>query len=233
MIQHVTDEQINENFNKWLKIKSNFTGKSIEDLLLKLKQDIVTQIWQDAELKIKIDGMCFRNNISKNTLIYEDILNEIVLQLMKYDTERLIISYCDDYSRIFALAITIATRSGFGKLNKDCHPNSSVAKKILFQSNLTKTSYLSTTEEKIIDGEKEFDLPSIINDDLWNYIRNGLDDEEIMFLDFLLDKVLNKKYKEVYSRHLRLNYFTYNEYKIRRLALQDKIKKIIKDRNGL
>lgn len=228
----ITDETIIQNFKIWLKLKSESTGKSEDEIKLKLKQDIVQEIWEDTNLRFKIDGMCFRNNISKATALHEDIINEIVLQLMKYDDFKLITSYCDDYSRIFALAITIATRAGFGKLNKDCHPNSSLVKKALFQSNLTKTSYLSTTEEKIIDGEKEFDLPIINDDDLWQYIRNNLDEEDIEFLDFLLDKVLNKKYKEVYSRNLRLNYYSYNEYKIRRLDLQNKIKKIIKLRNG-
>lgn len=202
-------------------------NKSRDEFLLQWKQKIALEIYHDPQLKLKIDGMCYRNNISKNTFIGEDVLGEIVIQLMKYDTIKLIEAYCDSYQRVFALAITIATRSGFGKMSEDIHPNASVAKSILFSSNLNKTSYLCNTTEKVIDGEKQFELPYKDNKDLWAEIRAELTDEENEFLDFILDKVLNKKYKEVYSRELRRGYYTYNEYKIRRLELQNRIQEII------
>lgn len=212
-----------------LELYLNSQKEDRETILLKWKQKIVEEIYNDAELKVKIDGMCYRNNISKNTFIAEDVLAEVVIQLMKYDTIKLIEAYCDSYRRVFALAVTIATRSGFAKMNTFIHPNASVAKSILFGSNLNKTSYLCNTTEKIIDKENQYDLPIINDDKLWIEIRSHLTQEEEDFLDFILEKVMNKKYKQAYSRDLRQNYYSFNEYKIRRLELQNKIKEIIKN----
>ena len=72
-------------------------------------------------------------------------------------------------------------------------------------------------------------MPIINDDKLWIEIRSHLTQEEEDFLDFILEKVMNKKYKQAYSRDLRQNYYSFNEYKIRRLELQNKIKEIIKN----
>ena len=214
-----TDKLFNKAFTKFVK----------ENDEKKVKDIIITKIYNDENFRFKIDGMLYRNNINKNTKIGEDVIQEVMFQLSKYDTRLLLEAFCEDYRRVFALAITIATRAGFGKLNKDVHQNGSIAKQILFKSNLNSSYYLSNTEDEILNGELKIKLDiDYEENDLWEKIRENLSDEDIEFLDFLLNNVFNKKYTENYSYKLRKDFYSFNEYKILRLDLQNKIKNIIK-----
>ena len=215
--------------DEWLKWQSKLKNKRHDELLLGFKQEIVSKIYLDEEFRVKLRGMLFRNNIPQMAQIEDDVLAEVCYQLMKYDTIKLIDAYCDDYKRVFALSITIATRVGFGKMNADIHPNASVAKQILFSSNINKTEHFCTTTETIVkDGETIRQLYQDIPENIWVLIRSKLNSDELVFLDFLLDNVLNQKYTQSYSRKLRKSSYTFNEYKILRLSLQNKIKDIIK-----
>lgn len=214
----------------WLNYKIRLTSKTKEEILLKFKQDIVAQIYLDEEFKSKLKGMVYRNGINSESNIEQDVLSEVVYQLMKYDNIKLIDAYCDNYKRVFALAVTIATRAGFGKLNAEIHPNASVAKQILFGSNINKSEYFCNTTETIVkDGETIRHLFNEEKSGLWEIIRDNLNDEENKFLDFILDNVLNKKYSQSYDRNLRKSHYTFNEYKILRLSLQNRIKDILKN----
>jgi hypothetical protein len=139
--------------------------------------------------------------------------------------------HCDSYRRVFGLAMTIATRAGFGKMNKEIHQNASVAKQLTFKSNLNQRSHLSNTDDEIVIEDKKYKLPVVgEQEDLWDYVRSRLTAEEEYFLNFLLDKVMSRKYRESYPVKLRRDYYSLNEYKILRLALQAKIKQILKER---
>lgn len=226
-----TDTEYKELFDKSWQLFINYKTQkqSLETVLSNIKNNIVTKIYFDEEFKVKIRGMMYRNNISINTQIDKDVVAEVIIHLMKIDTKVLFEAYCEDYSRIFALSVTIAVRCGFSKMNKEIHQNASVAKQILYKSNLNSGSFLCTNDEMIHNGEDKFYLPQPEDSDLWQKIRDNLTIEQNQFLDFLLDKVLQKKYSQSYSRELRKNYYSYNEYRILRLELQNRIKDIIKN----
>jgi hypothetical protein len=228
------DNDFYESLCIWLEWKERQTGKTREQIISDLRSTILTQLSLDKELEDKIEGMAMRNNIHRGTKIVEDVKQEVFYQICKYNVYSLIEAYCDSYRRVFALCITIATRVGFGKMSKDIHQNASVAKQILYKSNLNSDTYLSSGEDEIIstrqDGIKiKIDL-QIDDDKLWDYIYENLTEDEKDFLNFLFEKVLNKKYTQSYSKQLRKSYYSFNEYKILRLSLQDKIKTLIKNR---
>jgi hypothetical protein len=96
---------------------------------------------------------------------------------------------------------------------------------------LNQKSHLSSTDDEIIIEDVSFRLPVTTQDeDIWSYIRSMLTAEEEHFLNFLIEKVLVKKYTDSYSVKLRREHYSLTEYKIMRLALQARIKQILKDR---
>jgi hypothetical protein len=217
-------------FEKFISYRSSEWGVTETAALDRLRSDIVVIIHQDEELRTKINGMMNRNFIGLGTKIQEDVIQEIAYQLMKYPARKLVEAYCDNYRRVFALAVKIATRAGFGKMSKDIHQNASVAKQIVYKSNLTGRSHLSATDDEVLIDDKVYKLPTTEENDLWEYVRSKLTPEECLFMDFLFDNVLNSKYGESYPMKLRKNAYTLNEYKIMRLSLQHKIERIIKER---
>lgn len=218
-------------FEKLLAYRAALSGGTFEDAGVELRNMVVSVIIADKEFVSKINGMMLRNNLALSTKIQEDVLQEIAFQLCKCSPSMLIDMHCDSYRRVFGLAVTIATRAGFGKMKKEVHQNSSVAKQITFKSNLNQKAHLSSTEDEIVIDDTKHKLPVVgEEEDLWQYIRSMLTEEEQGFLDFILEKVLNRKYRESYPVKLRRDYYSLTEYKILRLALHAKIKKIISER---
>jgi hypothetical protein len=204
----------------------------MEQAAIEMRNCVVSQISRDKEFREKVDGMMTRNNIPLSTKIQEDVLQEVAYQFCKANTKMLMDLYCDSYRRIFGLAIRIATRAGFGKMNKDIHQNASVAKQLTYKSNLNQKGHLSNTDDEIIIDDKTHKLPThtLDDEDLWTYVRSRLTPDEEVFLNFLLDRVLIKKYRDSYPVKLRREAYTLNEYKILRLSLQARIKQILKER---
>jgi hypothetical protein len=219
-------------YNRLIKYRALAYNMSIDEAAIDIRNTIIEQLNSDKEFKDKLNGMMMRNSIPLSTRIQEDVMQEVAYQFCKSSPKMLMDLHCDSYRRIFGLAVTIATRAGFGKMSKDIHQNASVAKQLTFKSNLNQKSHLSNTEDEIIIDDKSHKLPiANIDDDLWGYIRSKLSADEEQFLDFVLEKVLIKKYRDTYPVKLRKEYYSLTEYKILRLSLQAKIKKIIKDKN--
>jgi len=228
-----------EALQKFWKYKSLEYSTSIEDARIIVRNQILTGLFTSNKLQEKIKGMMFRNQIHSSTYIDSDILQNTFMELSKSNKDEMFIAFCDDPSRILGLAVTITKLGGFSNLNDDSHPNKSMAKKILYGSNLKQRHYISTTEDTIIYNDDEriksifpHQMPDIdLDTELMNKVRLYLNDEEIMFLNFLLSNVFNKKYSSAYSYTLRKVY-SFNEYKIRRIHLQNRIKDIIKKLNN-
>lgn len=208
---------------------SKQTGKTITDVKIDIRNRIITELFDSGQLQQKLKGMLFRNGISASTFISDDVLQTSFLELSKYDIDKLFLAYCENPKRILALIVTITKRSGFGKMNGDVSPNQSVAKQILFTSNLG-NNYTPDSNDGHVSRKYDInEIPEYIEDenDLWEIIRSELNSDELEFLDFILKNVFNRKYTQAYSEQLRHKYYTYNEYKVRRLSLQNRITEIL------
>ena len=75
------------------------------------------------------------------------------------------------------------------------------------------------------------DLPESWKEvDIMKLIKENLSDENLQFMEFMLENVLNRKYTQSYSWKLRREY-SYNEYRVKRLLLINDIKDILKKNN--
>lgn len=231
-----------DSIKKFWEFKSLEYNCCIEDAKIMVRNRILTELFNSNKLQEKIKGMCWRNHISQDTKINEDVLQQTFLEMSKVNINELFISYCDDPNRVLALSVTITKLSGFSNLNNDKHPNRSIAKKILFASNLNHYDHISTTEDMILYRDEKMNIKEIFlaelpeqwkETDIFKLIKSNLNDEDNEFLKFLLNNVFNKKYKERYSRKLK-KYYSYNEYRIKRLYIQNKIREILeKNKNKL
>ena len=206
-----------------------------------IRNYILTTLYNEGQIQEKIKGMCWRNHIPTSTKIEEDILQNTFLEMSKVNIDELFLSFCDNPNRVLALSVTIAKLGGFSNLNDDySHPNKSLAKKILFASNLRKSIHISTTEDIIMwvdDARLKNNIifpqqqpEAYLDEPLFQKIRQHLNQDELEFLDFMLNNVFNKKYNQHYSFKLRKIY-SFNEYRVKRIYLQNKIKDIIKKLN--
>ena len=204
------------------------TTSDFDSHLKSIKEQIINQMYDNQELRTKIAGMCYRNEISLDTKIQEDVLQETFLYLWRYDTDRLIKTWCDDPKRVLALAITISVRHGFSKMNNEQSPNQSLAKKILYSSNYKSRDSINS-EGSIVSEDYQTEKPlyeQTEDFDVWKLINENLTEDEREFLRFILDNIYSKK-RVYYGRELRKK-MSYNEYKINLLMLKNRIREIIK-----
>jgi hypothetical protein len=175
-----------------------------------LKDKIITGLFYNNEFIEKIHGICKRNKIWKSTRIPEDVVNETFFHLANYDTDRLIEAYNDSPKRVFALGITIAVRKGVYKV--EGHPKHSIATYILHQSNLQQEESINPTDnfendnaytKHSVDKDSLTDTPEALEADLWSTIREGLDAEENLVLDYHLN--LKKRGKLCLEQKLSRN----------------------------
>lgn len=226
-----------ERFYQVISIDKNI---SFEESKRYVRDKIISKLFKSNQLQEKIKGMLYRNRINQYSQIGDDVLQATFLELSRYNIDDLFLAYCDNPDRILGLAVTITKRVGFGKMNTEVSPNQSIAKQILFASNLNKLNFISTTEGTIYyeiekEGTKDVKtrilefIPEELSDniDVWKIILAEIDDDEKEFLEFILNNVFNKKYLQNYGEELRRKFYSYNEYKVRRISLQNKIREIL------
>jgi hypothetical protein len=234
---------------KFYLIKAKNGDKDIDSVKRDIQSFILTQLYNSFSIQEKINGMCWRNQIRSYTKIHQDVVQESFYELSRYNIDELFLAFCDNPNRVVALCVNITKRTGFRKMNDNVSPNQSVAKKILFASNLNKMNYISTTQDMVVfrndttdntnnfNGLKDmelFEFPDYITDDdinVMEIIKSNLTDSEKEFLQIILANVFNKKIP-TYPKDLRDSYMTLNEYKINLVMLKDRIREIIKN-NGI
>jgi hypothetical protein len=194
----------------------------------KTKAHIITELFKSGKIHEKVSGICFRNGIKKDTQIEEDIVSETFFHLSKKKEADLQEMYEDNPDRIVGLAVRIAIRKGVLTHSQyPSYPKHSLAKFILFTSNLNQTASLSPSETTE-DGYGTLNDPHIVLADtsyeedpeveLWKLIRSNLTEEENAFLDQVLNQ---KKGRGRYKMEMlaRMN------------ALKNRIKQIVTENN--
>ena len=230
--------------NQYYAIISRHELISIEDAKINIRNEIVTDIVKNKSILKKISYMMYRNNIGAGTNLSDDILQQLALGLCSVNVDELFVAYCDDVARVIGLSNTILSGSlAFGKMNKDISPRQGALKSYLYSSNYQSKYYLSTvfgyivysnsteeiddvSETLLVEDESELDKLNKMFDDI--YIR--LDEENKIFMDFLLDRVFNKDRTSL-SFIDRKNIISFTEYKIKKSILRNKIIDIIKEIN--
>lgn len=254
MGKYKKNDLIISTLEKYYKLRSINESITIDELKHKIKNVIITELYNTGEIQDKVKGMCYRNYINNETRISEDVIQESFMELSRHNIDDLFLAYCSDPKRILALGVSITKRTGFRKMNTEVSPNQSVAKKILFASNLNRLNYISTTNDDMVYGNpsgngttvdfertssgrtsdhtrimlelKLFETPIDDSIDVWEIIKMELNDEEREFLYFLLHNIFNKK-SPTYSKKLRDTYMSFNEYRINLIMLKSRIKDII------
>jgi hypothetical protein len=194
----------------------------------KTKDQIITELFKSGKIHEKVSGICFRNGIKKDTKIEEDIVSETFFHLSKKKETDLQEMYEDNPDRIVGLAVRIAIRKGVLTHSQyPSYPKHSLAKFILFTSNLNQTSSLSPSETIEDDYGVLNDSQIILTDtsheedpevELWKLIRGNLTEEENDFLDKLLNQ---KKGRGRYKM----------EILEKMIALKERIKQIVTENN--
>lgn len=222
---------------KFYQMESINNDIDINEVRARICRFIITELYNSGMIHDKMNGMCYRNNIPIRSKIGEDILQETFMELSRYDQDDLFLAYCDNPRRIVALATSIATRTGFRDMKtNDTSIRRSVAKHILHTSNIQKQEYLCTVEGSIVhygqnqNGDTlepivdiQIDLLTI---DTWKIIRDNLDTNMTIFLNFLLEHIFSKKIP-TYSKKIVGKYYSYSEYKINTMILKNTIKDIL------
>ena len=183
------------------------------------KNNIITELFNSGLIQEKISGMCYRNFISRDTYIQEDILQEVFFHVSKVPVETVIEMYEDNPSRLIGLSVRIIAWKGLSGLNNTkLQPKHSVAKHILFASNLNRAMPLSLNgnENK---QEYLFIEKNCLGDDadIWATFESELNEEDLAFLEtFIFNKAKGRNRKEVKKKYE---------------CIVDKIKAIAKNRN--
>lgn len=232
--KYLKDDHTIHCLNIYYTIRSGHENKTIDDIKLSIRDNIVSELWNSNLIQKVIPVMCKRTGISKSTKIHEDVLQESFLQLSRYNIDDMFLAYCHDPTRIIGLATTITQRTGFGKLDDHISPNQSVAKQILFASSLNQQWDKSYGESGDYLFNNKIDLsytPPFLDDEIkvWDIIKSELDEEDKEFLDFLIKNIFNKKVIK-YGYHHRRTYLSLNEFKIKYRMMEFRIREIIKNK---
>lgn len=178
-----------------------------------LKNKAITDLFNSGELQKKITYICNQHRIPPYSQIHDDILQVVMENLCKYNTDKFIQAYKENPKRILALSVTLALRKGVYKDTRTSkYWSHSIAQQILHQSTLNTLEHISSTIE---DDTNEYNLPQIsINDiyeepeehQMWDCIEQQLTVEENELLqqhlqpDFKPKKQVKKMLPEFYIK---------------------------------
>ena len=172
------------------------------------KNNIIEALYKSNVIHKKVDTICRRNHINNETLIHEDITQEVFYHLSKKSADEIIEMYEDNQNRLIALCTTIAAWNGVGFLNnKSTYPKRSVAKYILFSSNLNQLEYLSTTDEGEDDDVTKSEM-TCNNEEHENEMWETIFDELTGYKKQLLNQYLNREttrgaFKKKYRKRIK------------------------------
>ncbi len=176
----------------------------------KLKDKIITDLYNSNEIQRKCNGICARNFIHKDTFIAEDIVQETFLHLSKKSADFIIELYEDNPKRLIGLCVTIACLKGV--VQNRGYPKHSLAPWILFASNFQQLSHLNPTETHSSDDTNQDKHQIVLSDsstepdnyaEMWELIRTELTEEEKVTLEYFLN--LKKKAGRL-KTHLKQQY---------------------------
>lgn len=179
----------------------------------RMKNKAITELYNSGEIQSKVDGMCFRNGIKKDTFIAEDVVQETFMHLSRKSADEILEMYFDNPKRLVGLCVTIAKWKGFAKhpAHQD-YPKHSLANFILFASNLNHFGFLSTTDAgNETDEDYELNLvdeesTESSDDKMWEVLKENLDEEDLDSLNYFLTikKKQGRFKKEVKDKYIRL-----------------------------
>ena len=151
------------------------------------KHKIISDLFLSKKVHHQVTKICARNKIHSDTKIDEDIIQETFYYLSKTSPEKIISIFNQGEVNLLGYASLIAIRKGV--LSDSKNPNyhkHSIAKHILFASNLQKCEIVSDDNNE----EDDFTIPVAIDDncteELWLLIRQSLSKTENTFLNQLL-----------------------------------------------
>lgn len=161
---------------------------------LKRKEEILTSFFNNNNLPKKIDAICFRNFITRNSQIADDILSEVLLALSAYNPEKLVTAFEENPKSLEGIAVQIAKRQFRVRKESPDNPNNSFGTKLLHTSTFRDYTYVSPTEEYsendmfstfvLYDGELMADRD--YSPDMWDIIKERLTPTENEFIENVL-----------------------------------------------
>lgn len=175
------------------------------------KNRIISALYKQDIIKEKIKGMLYRNSISLETNMVDDVLNESFYYLSRIKADEIIEMYEDKPNRLLGLFVTICKRKCFltNKAQPD-YPKHSLTKFILYTSNFQKNIAINPSEN--IDDDNNFSNQLTDEDDeskkeIWETIYSSLDKDQLSFLTnhFNIDEkerkssMRKKEYKKQYG----------------------------------
>jgi hypothetical protein len=163
----------------------------------KRKNEILTEYVNSKKLttlKYKIRNICFRYYVTDYSKIAEDVLAEVLLQLAKYNSEKLVTAFEENPNSLEGISVRIAQRCFTVKKKSPDNPNHSFGTKLLHTSTFKSFNSISHTET--YDDSEQSDeliiydgggLDTTITDKL-ELIKERLTAKEIDFLERLMNK---------------------------------------------
>lgn len=202
-----------------MKLKENLS-------LEKQKEIILTELYNSGQLQDKVYWALNRHRIPNQAGIQDDIIQEIFLNLSKFNTKELVEIYNDNPKRVLGLAVTIMSRKGLSHDKRSQYGyKSSPAAEIMHLSNIgtytlaninNQDEHTTTSNHSISpfekDDDKEFDIPDR-NDpedieerenEMWSFVRNQLTPMEEETLDYALVLPPSKMRKQLKKDYYKL-----------------------------
>lgn len=164
------------------------------------RNKILTQFYNEnlEVLKGKVLGICINHGIPIQADIQSDVLMVAFEHLCKVNPDTIIEIYNDNPKRLLGLFVRVAVRNGVLPDNRSRKFwYKAIALDIVNQSTLNTLNHISSTEHEddyslILEDEDCSYEAGAENMDMWDFVKEQLQPEEIEILDILLT---NKKPK--------------------------------------
>lgn len=218
------------------------TSKSLIDFD-KAKDQILTELALSSEFKNKLRKVIADRQVEAIKLNYDDIYNEVFIELCKKDAEYIFNQYVKNPNSILAIALTIAKT--FFKVNPKYpdYPNKSIVHKLNYQSTaLDRADWISPVDIAFDEDSQNIDAGEVLSDsressDLIEG-EGDLESNSIYILEAIRDQLTDKERKKL---DVVLRYFnntktidperaTYKQIKKTHKELIEKIKNLISER---
>ena len=209
----------------------------------KAKDQIITELALSSEFKNKLRKIIADRQLNALRENYDDIFNEVIIEMCKKDSEYLFKQYIKNKGNIMALALTIAKT--FFKVNPKYpdYPNKSIVHKLNYQSTaLEKADWISPVDIAYDEDSQNIDAGEVLSDgsESKNKLEGvkDLEEESIDLVEGLNEHLTDKEKK---SLQVLLRYFnsnktvnterdTYKRLMRTHEGLLDKIKSILEDK---
>lgn len=182
----------------------------------KAKNQIITDIATSVEFKNKVRHIAFKNSVTDKSGLLEDVIQEVLLQLLKMDGEKMFNEYAKNPNYILGIALVIAKRAFMSNVKNPDYPKHSFIKSVKHTS--TYNSFIEVNHTDAYEGESWTENPnSIVLDETDMYdnlfeedkptaiqmICEYLEEDEVDYLNDFMNNLASSGYVSVKERAYR------------------------------